>query len=194
MAAYRKLGNPTRIREDMYGMFSAGSIESWWRDLRHAARSLAHSRTFTLTAVLTLGLGIGANTAVFSVVDAFLLRPLPYPEPERLAEVVVRFSSQMGKDSLNVAHSGRTWEVLREGLTLFDLVACKQGASGVNLSSGNGAEYVRQQRVGAGFFRILGVPPRIGREFTADEDRPGGASVAVLGGIALVVLNRTTTR
>jgi putative ABC transport system permease protein len=88
-AAYRKLGNPARIREDMYGMFSVTWIEDCWRDLRQGARSLAHSRTFTITAALTLALGIGANTAVFSLVDALLLRPLPYSEPERLAQIVV---------------------------------------------------------------------------------------------------------
>lgn len=178
-AAFRKLGNPTRIREEMYEMFSVDWLEGWWRDLRQGARSLRRSRTFTLTAAVTLALGIGANTAVFSVSDAVLLRPLPFPQPERLVQVVVHFKAQ-GKESHQVSHAGRAWEVLREGITTADLVACKMGAGGVNLATGAGAEYVRQQRVGAGFFRILGVPPLIGREFTGEEDRPGGPPVAVL--------------
>src|SRR3990172_457574 len=86
-AAFRKFGNPSAIREDIYEMNSIPILETLWRDARYAARILRRTPAFTLTVVLTLAIGIGANTAIYSVVDSLMLRPLPYPEPGRLASV-----------------------------------------------------------------------------------------------------------
>jgi putative ABC transport system permease protein len=148
------------------------------RDLRYAVRVLLKVPVFTTTAVLTLALCIGANTAIYSVVDRVLLRPLPYPQPERLAEV----GTQFARGDVQFGQTGGTWEALRAAVTSVDLATTSGGfgSTGVNLTVGDRPEYVRQQRVSAGFFRVLGVAPILGREFTADEDRAGGPAAAII--------------
>jgi putative ABC transport system permease protein len=148
------------------------------RDLRYALRVLLKAPVFTIAAVLTLALCIGANTAIYTVVDRVLMRPLPYPEPERLAMVITRFS----RGDIGYGQSGGTWEVLQRGVASVELATTSGGfgSTGVNMVVGTHAEYVKQQRVSALFFRVLGVPPAIGREFTAEEDRPNGPTAAIL--------------
>jgi hypothetical protein len=87
MAAHRKLGNATRIREEIYTMNSLGFLETLWQDLRYGARLLRRNPTFATVAILPLALGTGANTAIFQLVDAVRLRTLPVEHPEQLAEV-----------------------------------------------------------------------------------------------------------
>jgi hypothetical protein len=147
-------------------------------DLRFGFRQLRKSPGFTLTALVTLGLCIGANTAIYSVVDAVLLRPLPYPEADRLAMVVTAWHSN-GAEGINTSQTGTQFERVRDGDPDLD-VACNGGESGVNFAAGGHAEYVRQERVSTGFFRVLGVAPRMGREFSPAEDKSGGAPVTVL--------------
>jgi predicted permease len=154
-------------------------LETVGREVRSAARTLLHSPVFTVTSLLILAICIGANTALFSVVDAVLLRPLPYPEPERLGEVIARYRTKGAVDDED-AQTGQTWFLLRDHARAFDTAVFSGISSGVNFAAAGRAEYVQQERVGAGFFRVLGVPPLLGREFSADEDRPGGAAVAVL--------------
>ncbi|HTT62341.1 MAG TPA: ABC transporter permease [Bryobacteraceae bacterium] len=149
------------------------------RDLRYAMRVLRKSPTFTAAAVATLALCIGANTAIFSVVDAVLLRPLPYPHPDRLFSVARHFLGK-GSDSYQTNLWGSAWEALRDNAAYVDAAVFSDGSMGVNFAAGNRVEYVKQQRVSAGFFRVLGIAPLIGREFTREEDRQGGPAVTVL--------------
>jgi hypothetical protein len=148
------------------------------RDFRYAARLLRKSPGVSATAVLTVALWIGANTAIFSIVDAVLLRPLPYPEPERLAELMAIVRRE-GVQNNMTSHSGHVWEVVRDQTRSVN-VASSGMAKGVNLAAKGVVEYVQQQRVSANFFRVLGVPPAIGREFEPAEDKPGGAAVVIL--------------
>jgi predicted permease len=147
-------------------------------DIRYSLRLLRRTPLVSAIIILTLALCIGANTAIFSVVDATLLRPLPYPEPERLVEIA-RHVRAPGYEGDNTGADGRTWEMVRDHATFID-AAVYGGSEGVNLAASGSVEYVQQERVGAGFFRVLGVAPMIGREFTRDEDRPGGPAVTVL--------------
>ncbi len=147
------------------------------RDLRYAVRILIKSPAFAIISILTLALCIGANTAIYTVVDRILLRPLPYPEPERLAQVVTHFDRR-GDDEMG--QTGGTWEVLRDRLRSADLAVVAGVGMGVNLVAGGQPQNVQQQRVSAGFFRVLGVAPARGREFTPDEDREGGPALVIL--------------
>jgi predicted permease len=149
------------------------------RDLTYAVRVLLKAPVFTVTAVLTLALCVGANTAIYTVVDRVLLRPLQYPQPDRLAALVTRFE-RTGYDA--VGQTGGVWEVLAAGAKTVDLATTSGGfgSTGVNMVVRQRAEYVKQQRVSAAYFRVLGVPPAIGREFSADEDRPSGPAAAIL--------------
>lgn len=144
-------------------------------DLRYAFRLILQNWPFSLTVILILALCIGANTAVLSIVNAAMLRPLAYPQPERLAQVVVIFHG--GSD---LSQDGITWEAIRDRAPSIDAAVFSDLVTGVNMGVNGSGVYVRQQRVSAGFFRVLGVAPAIGREFTEVEDRAGGPPAVVL--------------
>lgn len=178
-AAQRQFGNSTSWKERCRDLWGFASIEGFWRDLKVAARSLRKSRGFAVTAVATLALGIGANTAVFSVVDAVLLRPLPYPEVERLGSLYTFYQTPGASDS-QIAQDGRTYELLQQyGDSMESAAHSGPMSAKVNVAAEGQVQYVQQQRVTAGFFRVLGIKPLIGREFTKAEDSKGGPPVAV---------------
>jgi predicted permease len=152
-------------------------MQTLWQDLRYGARTLLKKPGFTLIAILTLALGIGANTAIFTIVNAVLLRPLPYPESERLVEIGRVFSGSDSAGALN----GPKFVFLRDHAQSFEAIAGDTRGSDLYLSDGGEAEYVGQQRVTADFFRTLGVAPAVGRGFTAEEDGPSGERVVILG-------------
>jgi predicted permease len=152
---------------------------SWWLHTRHAIRLFARHPGSTALLLLTLALAIGANTAIFSVVDATLFRPLPYPEPDRLVQVVTRYVG-VGGSGLDNSVNGATWAAVRDHASTLDAAVYTDWVKGVNFATGQNASFVKHQRVGAGFFHVLGVSPRFGREFTADEDRLGGPAAVIL--------------
>ncbi|HET7609418.1 MAG TPA: ABC transporter permease [Gammaproteobacteria bacterium] len=162
-------------------MNRAPLLSAFGRDLKYAARVLGRSPAFTATAILTLALAIGANTAVFSLVDAILVKPLPYPEPDRLGYVIAPIRTTEGEYVVD-SHNGTTWERLRDNVPAIDaaVTRARSGGQQVNLVVGDSAASVRHARVGSGYFRVLGVAPLAGREFTQEEDRPGGPAVTVL--------------
>ena len=177
--ARRRFGNPHAIRQEIYDMNSVPILDPLVRDLRYAVRMLRKTPGFTFAATVTLALGIGVNTAVFSVVNALLFTPLPFPHPDRLASLEYHTRSPKGGDNRDVGATGRMWEAVRDHTSKVD-AAVVGGTSGVNLVAGETADYVFQQRVSAGYFRVMGITPMMGREFSADEDRPGGTPVVIL--------------
>jgi predicted permease len=146
-------------------------------ELRQALRVLGRAKGFSAVVVLILGLGIGANTAIFSVVRSVLLRPLPFSEPERLVRLYESFGSGDGDAQLSLAPL--TWQRWREHNQVFDDIGA---AAGTNLTLGGQAEaqYVPAARVTFNFFSVLGLQPVRGRNFLPEEDQPGAAPVVLL--------------
>jgi predicted permease len=150
-------------------------------DLKFGCRQLIKAPGFTLTAVLTLGLAIGANTAVFSLVDAVLLKSIPYPQPERLGTmggIQTRDGVEIGRSSM--ALTGAGWKAVKAEAKSIDAALYSGLSSQVSLVAKSRTLSVVPERVSAGYFRVLGVPPVIGREFTAEEDVAGGPALAIL--------------
>jgi putative ABC transport system permease protein len=140
-----------------------------WQDVRYGLRMLAKSRGFSAVVVLTLALGIGANTAIFSVVSAVLLRPLPFPEPDGLVDLL-RVDSRTGEKSR--AQSYPDFADLRAQSTSFEAVAAYDQGSATMTGTGDPI-HLNTGIFSADMSRVLRVPPIIGREFTAAEDKPG---------------------
>ena len=145
-------------------------------DIRFALRQLRKSPGFTLIAVLTLALGIGANTAIFSVIYAVLLQPLPYPEPDRLMIL-----TETSSDQPQISVSFPDYVDWKRDNTVFENIAISRRES-FNLSGleGRAPEQISGGLVTANFFKVIGLEPEIGRVFTEEEDRVGGPLVAVI--------------
>lgn len=168
-------GNETRIRETTRELWRFGGIETTWQDVRYALRVLRRQPGFTLVIVLTLALGIGANTAVFSVVNGVVLRPLPYPEPQRLELVVTTFPT-LGFDRFGL--SLPEFLELRAHARAYESIGAYTGRT-VTLASPapsrqNGAA------VTSDLLPTLGVGPVLGRAFDEADSRPGADPVAIL--------------
>ncbi|HEY0510565.1 MAG TPA: ABC transporter permease [Thermoanaerobaculia bacterium] len=145
------------------------------RDLRYGLRRLRQSPGFTLIAVLALGLGIGANTAIFSLLDAVVLRPLPYPDPDRMVQVWASLPEQ-GLDKTEV--SVPRFRALRDSGAFASVAAYHD--EDVNLTERGDPEYLHAERISREFFDVWGIEPLLGRRFSAAEDQKGGGDVALL--------------
>jgi putative ABC transport system permease protein len=144
-------------------------------DIRHAVRVLLKNPRFSLVAIAALALGIGANAAIFSVVNAVLLRPLPYPDPDRLVQACRQFPTGRG-----CAISIPKYVAWRGANAFQSVAAYDLAGPGMNLGGGDRPEQVRGIHVSAGYFNVFGATLAIGRMFTEDEDRPGGPNVVIL--------------
>src|SRR5947209_10262060 len=140
------------------------SLESFFQDLRYGVRMLVKAPLFAAIAVLTLALGIGANTAIFSVVNGVLLNPLPFPQSEQLLSL---FEKIPNFDNASISYPDFVdWR--RMNTTLSGIAAYR--SVGFKLSGDGEPEHLRGEMISAGFFEILGVKPLLGRTFTAQED------------------------
>ena len=149
-------------------------MSSVLRDVRHSARALRHSPGFTAIAILTLAIGIGANTAIFSFVDAMLLKPLPYPDADRIVRVMEKppRGERNGISTLNFLD----WQ---KDNTVFDFMSAQTGDA-VTLTGGSEPVQLRGALVSAGYFKVFGVDAALGRTFLAGEDQLGKNQVAVI--------------
>ncbi len=167
--ARRKFGNTTLIREEVHHMNGLPFFETLWQDGLYGLRQLRRSAGFTAVTTITLALGIGATTAIFSVVNTVLLRPLPYRDAGRLAWVTERFAASwfgpggvLGPDFVEWLHHNRAFQQI-EGF--------RSGDPGISLSGAGEPMPVRVTEVTAGFFSMLGLQPIAGRSFTGDDGK-----------------------
>ena len=144
-----------------------------WQDVRLGVRILAKNPGFTISAVLILGLGLGAATVMASVINALYLRPLPFPQPDRIVNVV-----EYGPSGPSPVLPQAAIALLRDQSRAFSALAGIGVSPGVSLASERGSTYIRNLAVTAGFFRVLGVAPRLGRAFSGDDET--GSSTVVL--------------
>ncbi len=171
-----KLGGVVRTEEEYRRRRGLPVIENLWQDVRFGARMLRRSPGFTIAAVVALALGIGANTAIFSVVNTVLLRPLPYKDPDRLVMVWEDGSPQgFPRNSVSAANY-IDWHAQNQ---VFEDMAVI-GRMNFNLTGSGEPERIDGRRVSASFFTLLGTNPLMGRTFTPDEDKEGANRVIIL--------------
>ncbi|MDQ6885672.1 MAG: ABC transporter permease [Gemmatimonadota bacterium] len=179
--ALRRFGDLEQIRATCHTLGQEREIamrrQDWWesvqQDVRFSIRQLLRNRGLTTVAVITLALGIGANTAIFSLVNAVLLRPLPYANADRMVQIHERWGEQYGEVSIG------NFADLRAQSRAFELMSAYQGRS-FNLSGAGEPERLSGAKVTASYFRTAYMPPALGRYFLPEEDVPGVAKVAVL--------------
>jgi predicted permease len=163
------------VRENRAGV----GAELLWQDARYALRQFWRNPGFTLTVILTLALSIGANTAIFSMVNALLLKNLPYAHPERMGTIYTRITGPISSDERHHV-DGEQWELLRDDVPSLNSAVSGIRASGINLQAGPLVLYVYAGRVSAHYLDVLGVLPLLGRNFSEVDDRPHGPKTAVL--------------
>jgi len=180
-AARRRFGNLTSLTEQTRAMAGLSFLDGVLQDARFALRTFRRAPTFTAVAVLTLAIGIGANTAIFSAVNALLLRPLAFPHPERLMKLSLTVPAMFG----NPARIDGVWSypkfvVFRDAQHLYSDVALYTDDQ--NTITGNDeAERIRTEVAGAHYLTALGIQPALGRNFLPEEDlHPDGPRVAIL--------------
>src|SRR5262249_46107806 len=175
-AAIRSFGGVERVKEESRDVRGIRLLEELRQDLRYGARMLLKHPGFTLVAVITLALGIGANTAIFSLVNAVLLRPLPFPEAGRLVQV---WNTNLEKGITSFAITVRDYTNWRRRSQAFEHLAAYRFWT-FTLTGGGEPEQLPGNNVSASFFSTLGVNPLLGRTFLPAEEQPGGAPVVAL--------------
>ncbi len=174
LAARREFGNSTLIAERAHDAWGFPSLESLFNDVRYGFRAMRRSPAFSLVVILTLALGIGVNTAIFSVVHAVLLRPLPYPDSERL----VWFGESAGRAS-GISVTWGNFKYWRDGNRTFEAMAAFQ-FTGLTMTGRSEPQQTRGLVATAPYFSLLGMRPLLGRLFNEADDRPGAPATIVL--------------
>ena len=173
-AALRTFGGVTQMKEAYREQRGLPFIEMFVQDTRYGLRALMRTKAFTAAALLTLALGIGANSAIFSVVNAVLLRPLDYPHPERIVQMHRR------SGGLWAGQTGRRYMFFRDSAKSFDGLAAWRGTA-FNLAARDTAEYVTALAVSKEYFTVFGGLPLYGRVFSGEEDLETGPDAVILG-------------
>ena len=177
--ALAECGGVEPVKEAVRERRAGAGLERLWMDIRYGSRQLRRNPGFTVTALLMLALSIGANTAIFSVVNALLLKDLPYPDPERIGTIYTRVTGPKGYDERHKIN-GEQWELLRDNVPSLIVGTSVARTAGVNLQAGPHVRYLHAGRISAHYLEVLGIRPFIGRNFSDAEDRTGGPKTAIL--------------
>jgi putative ABC transport system permease protein len=178
-AARRALGSEAIVREDVRALSPWAALDDAAQDLRYGLRLLKKNPSFAIVAALTLALGVGATTTIFSVVHAVLMRPLPYADADRLAMVWENVNLPQYKNAQNAPAPGNFSDWRDRSSTFVDMAAARDGAW--SLTGSGDPIRVSGEMVSASLFRLLQVEPALGRSFTAEEDRAAPSRVVLLG-------------
>lgn len=187
----RSFGNPVRVQEDLHDMWTFQGVETFWQDLRYAARMLRRSPLFTLVAIGSLAIGIGANTAIFSLVNAIMLKSLPVPDPQDLRLVLWTgdprvpmkgrsgYSTRMHGIRVDSSFSLPMYELLAGRMKdHYDLMGFAKGQ--VTVLAGGESHYANALFTSGNMAVVLGVTPQAGRLISRDDDRVGAPAVALI--------------
>jgi predicted permease len=168
------------ITSEILDVFDGGlSMDALGQNLKFAVRQLGRNPGFTATVILTLALSIGANTAIFSIVNALMLTSLPYSHPERMGTIYTRITGTRSSDQRHHVN-GEQWELLRDDVPALMSAVSSGQASGINLQAGTQVQYLQAGRISEHYLDVLGIHPVSGRNFSEVEDRPHGPKAAIL--------------
>jgi predicted permease len=179
--AHVKFGNPQRVRESLWQQNTITTIDTLWRELKYAVRTLARTPGFAAIAILVMALGIGGNVALFTVVRSVLLKPLPYRDADRLFALYEHNANSPDSYSFLPVDAGSFWEWQRatQSTAEMALISPWQDYS-VSADGGKLPEKISAGWCSWNFFPTLGITPALGRSFTSDDDRPQAMETAVL--------------
>ncbi len=187
--AQAEFGGIEQLKQAVRDQRAGTDVELLWQDARFGLRQLRRNPGFTLTVVLTLALSIGANTAIFSIVNALMLKSLPYVHPERLGVIYERATGPHPSQDM-IALDGEQWESLRDNVPSLISAISSGRAIGVNLQTdpvhsgssqaGGQVQYLHEARISAHYLDVLDIQPLVGRNFAAAEDQPHGPKSAIL--------------
>ncbi len=178
-AALLETGGVEQVKQRVRDQRAGAALERLWQDVRYGWRQLRRNPGFTATVLLTLALSIGANTAIFSIVNALMIERLPYAHPERMGVIYTRIRGPVVSDERHHVN-GEQWILLRDDVPALISGISNIRASGANLQAGNRVQYVHAGRVSAHYFDVLGLQPALGRNFSEAEDLPHGAKSVIL--------------
>jgi predicted permease len=177
--ALADFGGVEQVKQAVRNHRAGVGLELLGQDIHYGLRQFWRNPGFTVTVILTLALSVGANTAIFSLVNALLLKSLPYARPDRMGSIYTRITGLISSDERHHLN-GEQWELLRDNVPALISAVSSTRASGVNLQAGSQVQYLQAGRISAHYLDVLAIRPIIGRNFSADEDRPHGPNTAIL--------------
>jgi predicted permease len=177
--ALAEVGGIEQVKQAVRDHRAGAKVERLWQDARYGTRQLRRNPGFTVTVIVTLGLSIGANTAIFSIVNALMLKSLPYSDPDRMGTIYTRVTGVKSTDERHHLN-GEQWELLRDNVPSLISAVSSTRTSGVNLRSGTHVQYLQAGRISAHYLDVLAIQPIAGRNFSEEEDRVHGPKAAIL--------------